>query len=136
MTGPTDRSVSGTAPLTIVLVGPCASGKSTLAHELEEAGIAVRICGQEHSSIKDFWRTMNPDVLVALSIDLPTLRSRRNEGWPETLFAMQQRRLESAFACADLVIDTSRESPQRAAQLVQRYLREHPPLPRNRQPLN
>lgn len=136
MTGPTDRIVWGSTPLTIVLVGPCASGKSTLAHELEEAGIVVRVCGQEHSSIRDFWRKMNPDVLVALSIDLPTLRSRRHEEWPETLFAVQQRRLASAFECADLVIDTSRESPEGAAQLVQRYLRERPSLPRNQQPLN
>jgi len=124
MTGPIDEGVSGFSPPTIVLVGPCASGKSTLAHELEDVGIRVRVCGQEHSSIRDFWRKMNPDVLVALSIDLPTLRARRHREWPETLFAVQQRRLASAFASADLVIDTSRESPRQAAQLVQRYLSE------------
>jgi len=132
MTGPTDDRVSGSGrPPTIVLVGPCASGKSTLAHQLEKVGIEVRVCGQEHSSIRDLWRKMNPDILVALSIDLPTLRSRRHEEWPETLFAVQQQRLASAFASADLVIDTSRESPGRAAQLVQRYLREHPAALRN-----
>lgn len=136
MTGPTDERVSGSPPPTIVLVGPCASGKSTLAHELEEVGIVVRVCGQEHSSIRDLWRKMNPDVLVALSIDLPTLRSRRHGEWPETLFAVQQRRLASAFACADLVIDTRRESPRRAAQLVQRYLRERRIALRDQPPFN
>lgn len=109
----------------IVVVGPCASGKTTLARELGKVGIPVRICGQEHSSIRDFWRTMDPDVLVALSIDLRTLRTRRHEGWPEHLFSVQQQRLASAFASADLVIDTTQASPQQAAELVRRHLARH-----------
>jgi adenylate kinase family enzyme len=130
MTGIANTTASGHHYLpTIVVVGPCASGKTTLARELGRAGIPVRICGQEHSSIKDFWRTMNPDVLVVLSIDLQTLRTRRHESWPEHLFFVQQLRLASAFASADLVIDTTRESPQQAADLVRRHLDRHPCSP-------
>lgn len=126
MTGSSGRSSSDHRRRpTIVLVGPCASGKTTLAKELGKAGIPVRICGQEHSSIRELWRTMEPDVLVALSIDLPTLRARRHESWPENLFSVQQRRLASAYATADLVIDTRRESPERAADLVRHHLTRH-----------
>lgn len=112
---------SSTFP-TIIVVGPCASGKTTLARELAKSGIPVRICGQEHSSIRELWRTMNPDVLVALAIDLATLRARRHDRWPEHLFSVQQQRLASAFATADLVIDTSRVRPDQAALMVRRLL--------------
>lgn len=107
---------------TIVVVGPCASGKTSLARELAKSGIPVRICGQEHSSIRDLWRKLHPDVLVALAIDLPTLRARRHEQWPESLYVVQQQRLASAFATADLVIDTSRVTPGEAAAMVRRHL--------------
>ena len=107
---------------TIVVVGPCASGKTSLARELAKSGIPVRICGQEHSSIRDLWRTLQPDVLVALAIDLSTLRARRHEQWPEPLFVVQQQRLASAFASADLVIDTTRVTPGEAAALVLQHL--------------
>lgn len=112
---------TGTLP-TIVLVGPCASGKTTLARELAKSGIPVRICGQEHSSIRELWRTLDPDILVALVIDLPTLRARRHEHWPEHLYSVQRRRLASAVATADLVIDTTRVSPAQAAAMVQHHL--------------
>ncbi len=118
MEGSADTAAARDRGPTIVVVGPCASGKTTLARELGKAGIAVRICGQEHSSIRDLWQKMHPDLLVALSIDLPTLRERRHESWPEHLFMVQQARLASAFASADLIIDTTRESPARAAELV------------------
>jgi hypothetical protein len=78
----------------------------------------VRVCGQEHSSIVELWRKMQPDVLVALSIDLPTLRARRYRTWPEALFATQLQRLATAYDAADLVIDTRRETPHGAAMLV------------------
>lgn len=107
---------------TIVVVGPCASGKTTLARELAKAGIPARICGQEHSSIRELWRKMEPDILVALAIDLPTLRARRHDRWPESLYSVQQQRLASAFATADLVIDTSRVTPGQAAAMVRQLL--------------
>lgn len=107
---------------TVVIVGPCASGKSSLARELAKSGIPVRICGQEHSSIRELWRKLEPDVLVALAIDLPTLRERRHEMWPEPLYVVQQQRLASAFATADLVIDTTRVTPGEAADLVRQHL--------------
>lgn len=123
MTGLAERTpFSHSGRPTIVIVGPCASGKTSLARELEKSGIPVRICGQEHSSIRDLWKKLDPDVLVALAIDLPTLRARRHELWPEPLYVVQQQRLASAFATADLVIDTSRVTPGEAAAMVRRHL--------------
>lgn len=121
-----DRRRAQPHPQTIVLVGPCASGKTTLARELGKSGVAVRICGQEHSSIRELWRLMEPDVLVALAIDLPTLRARRHPGWPEALFATQLGRLATAYDAADLVIDTRVATPDEAAGLVLRHLRAAP----------
>ncbi len=123
MIGLVDRAPLDNSRLpTIVLVGPCASGKTTLARELAKSGIPVRICGQEHSSIRDLWRKMDPDILVALAIDLSTLRARRHDLWPEHLYIVQQQRLASAFATADLVIDTTRVTPGQAAALVRRHM--------------
>jgi hypothetical protein len=90
----------------IVIVGPCASGKSTLATALCQHGYDAHVCGQEHSAIADLWQRAGPDVLIALEIDLPTLRWRRGNSWPATLYAAQRRRLAPAFAVADLVLDS------------------------------
>ena len=104
--------------LSIVVVGPCASGKTTLVNELGKAGIRARVCGQEHSSVRNLWAKMQPDLLVVLDIDLATLRQRRSPHWPETIYQTQRQRLRGAFDAADLVIDTVATSPQAAAAQV------------------
>jgi shikimate kinase len=91
----------------IVVVGPCASGKTTLASRLCELGLDVRVCGQEHSEIHNLWLKLEADVLVALTLDLATLRARRSPTWPERLYDVQQERLRDAYAAADVVIDTA-----------------------------
>ena len=96
----------------IVVVGRCASGKTTLANNLRKLGVEVRVCGQEHSSIKDFWKKMNPEILIVLDVDLETLRSRRHPSWPAELYRIQGARLQGAFEAADVVIDTSISSEQ------------------------
>jgi cytidylate kinase len=107
------------APLPlIVVVGPCASGKSTLAEGLRSHGMPVRVCGQEHSSIRNLWRRMDGDLLVALAVDLPTLRERRSPTWPESIYRLQLERLRDAYAEADLVLDTGRLGPEEVLRLV------------------
>lgn len=92
----------------VVVVGPCASGKSTLVAGLRRLGYDAVVCGQEHSDIPTLWRHVDPDLVVALDIDLPTLRSRRDDAWPEWLLLLQRRRLANAAAAAHLRLDTSR----------------------------
>jgi hypothetical protein len=92
----------------IVLVGPCAAGKSTLAAALTADGHAVRVCAQEHSEIRHLWALSEPDVVIYLAVSLPGIRRRRDEPtWPARIYATQLRRLEQALASCDIYIDTS-----------------------------
>lgn len=91
----------------IVVVGPCASGKTTLVAALRRLGYPATVCGQEHSEIPTLWQHSAPDLVVALDVDLATLRRRRGEEWPEWLFLVQRRRLHAATTAAALRIDTS-----------------------------
>jgi hypothetical protein len=106
----------------IVIVGPCASGKSTLAANLGARGLDARVTGQEHSEIKTLWQRQDPDILVGLNLDLATLRQRRGQSWSQSLFDTQQRRLQHAFAAAHLLLDTAKlsegEVTDRVLQLV------------------
>ena len=110
----------------IVVVGPCASGKSTLANRLRGLGLDARVCGQEHSAIEHLWKRLEPDILVALDVDLRTIRARRDPFWSASLYRTQLRRLSSAFQAADLSIDSTSESADRAVQTVIDWLDAHP----------
>ncbi len=102
----------------VVVVGPCASGKTTLVKHLQAEGIDAHVSGQEHSSVRNLWRRLEPDVLVALNLDLATLRQRRHPTWPAALFGVQRARLKDAFELADIVIDTSEASPDEVFEAV------------------
>ena len=92
----------------VAVVGPCASGKSTLVAALRAAGYDARHPAQEHSYVPDMWqRLLAPDALIYLDIDYEALLARRpNFGEPEFL-ERERERLAHARAHADLVIDTS-----------------------------
>ncbi len=91
----------------IVIVGPCASGKTTLAQALVARGFNASVCGQEHSEIRTLWNHTHPDVVIGLTVTLASLRLRRGAEWPESLYRRQLERLGDAFAVADLLIDTT-----------------------------
>ncbi|HEY7035890.1 MAG TPA: hypothetical protein VH482_31435 [Thermomicrobiales bacterium] len=95
------------SPIRVVVVGPCASGKSTLAARLRDHGFDAYVCAQEHSEIPTLWRHLGPDVVIALDVDLATVRARRGAEWPEAIYVAQVRRLVEARAAADVVIDTA-----------------------------
>jgi nicotinamide riboside kinase len=94
-------------PLRVAIVGPCASGKTTLAERLRSHGVDAYVCAQEHSEIATLWRHLDPDVVIALDVDLATVRARRGADWPEAIFREQLRRLAAAKAAAAVVIDTT-----------------------------
>jgi hypothetical protein len=106
----------------IVVVGPCASGKTTLVTGLRSLGYRAVVCGQEHSEIPFLWRRSEPDVLIALDVDLATVRRRRGENWPESIFNRQRTRLAVATAAADLVLDVSHLSESAVLARVVRAL--------------
>lgn len=94
-------------PLRVVVVGPCASGKSTLVERLTRAGYDAYVCSQEHSEITTLWQHLGPDAVIALDVDLATIRIRRGDDWPDTIYQEQRKRLGAAWDAADIIIDTS-----------------------------
>lgn len=113
----------------IVVVGPCASGKTTLTRALTEAGYDARACGQEHSGVPDLWRRLQGDILIALDVDIDTLRARRGESWSAALLERQHQRLAQAYAAADLVLDSGRID-QRGVYAAVTGLLDQPARPR------
>ena len=96
-------------PLRVALVGPCTSGKSTLAKALRSAGYEARQPAQEHSYVPAMWQKLTqPDVLIFLDVDYETVVARRpkNPGSPQRL-AEQQQRLSHARQHCDFYLDTS-----------------------------
>jgi GTPase SAR1 family protein len=91
----------------VVVVGPCASGKSTLAERLRSHGYDAYVCAQEHSEIGNLWQHLEPDAVIALDVDLGTIRRRRGADWPESIYREQLRRLSSARSAASVTIDTA-----------------------------
>jgi chloramphenicol 3-O-phosphotransferase len=106
----------------IVVVGPCAAGKSTLVTALRALGYDAHVSGQEHSEIATLWQHSQPDVLIALDADISAVRNRRGESWPEWLHDLQVRRLAAAAQAADLAIDTSTLSTHTVVARVLAYL--------------
>lgn len=113
-------------PRRIVVIGPCASGKTSLTASLQRLGYDALACGQEHSEIADLWKHQQPDVVIGLRIGLDTLRQRRSSDWPEALYHRQMARLECGFRNADLVIDSDRFGQDEVANQVVTWLKEHP----------
>jgi ABC-type cobalamin/Fe3+-siderophores transport system ATPase subunit len=108
----------------IVVVGPCAAGKSTLVSALRGLGYDAHVSGQEHSEIATLWQHSKPDVLIALDADITAVRDRRGGSWPEWLHNLQVRRLAAAARAADLAIDTTKLSTQAVVALVVAYLEQ------------
>jgi hypothetical protein len=95
----------------VAVIGPCASGKSTLVTALRERGYDAHAPAQEHSVIAELWRHVHPDVLVALTVEFDAVQRRRGARWPEWLYQVQKKRLAAAYAAADMTIDTTTLAP-------------------------
>lgn len=110
----------GQRPVRIAVVGPCASGKSTLIGRLRAAGWDARMPAQEHSGVPEMWRKLlAPDILVVLDARDEVLQARRPDvDLESTHLATERRRLAHARAHADLVIDTSDLTPDEVYERV------------------
>ena len=95
----------------IVIVGTCASGKSTLADNLRTLGYEAQVVAQEHSDISQLWARSAPTVVIALESSLETIRARRGARWSSAVYERQRRRLAPAMGAAAVVIDTGTTSP-------------------------
>jgi len=108
----------------ISVVGVCASGKTVLAHRLQQHGYDARSCAQEHSYVPDMWqRIAQPDVLIYLDAGLETIHRRR----PKTTYQARdlveaQHRLRHARQHAHLYITTDGLSEEEVLAVALRFL--------------
>lgn len=119
-----DGAVMRPRGVLIGIVGPCSSGKSTVARALRDAGYSVREIRQEHSGVPDMWKRLtDPDMLIYLDVD-PWVAARRerlqapSSWWEEE----RQVRLAHARANADLYLDTSELTPEMAIAQVMDFV--------------
>lgn len=92
----------------ILVVGPCAAGKTTLVARLRAHGLDASACAQEHSGVPYLWQLSKPDLVVFLDADRDTIGARRGVEWPVALDRAQRQRLARARSQADIYLDSSR----------------------------
>jgi chloramphenicol 3-O-phosphotransferase len=107
----------------IAVVGPCASGKSTLVKQLLQRGYNVREVNQEHSYVPDMWqRFTKPDLLLYLNVSQETASERRSAEADATWWNALNQRLQHASQHADLHIDTDDLTPREILNRVLAFL--------------
>lgn len=93
----------------IAIVGPCASGKTTLASRLQALGHPARQIAQEHSYVPDMWQRLSrPDVLIFLDASYETCTARKRLNWTRAEYAEQHRRLAHAREHCRVYVNSDR----------------------------
>ncbi len=97
----------------IGIVGPCSSGKSTLAKALRSLDYRVKEIMQEHCSAPDMWlRLSNPDVLIYLDVDQDVAAQREGLSQPSSWWQDEREfRLAHARAHCHIYVDTTLLTP-------------------------
>jgi hypothetical protein len=112
--------------ITVGLVGPCKSGKTLLKRGLNDHGFLVKHIAQEHSYVSDMWqRIAKPDVLIFLEVSYQETLKRSTLSWSENEYSQQIVRLSHAFQHADLIINTSGQTPQQVLNTALEFLAKH-----------
>lgn len=110
----------------IGVVGPCASGKSTLVNNLGLLKISAKNIAQEHSYVPEMWQILTkPDLLVYLDVSYDVSSQRRNLNWTEAEFERQLTRLNHAREHADLIINTDHLNKEQVLEVVLSFLNNH-----------
>jgi predicted ATPase len=96
----------------IAIVGPCASGKSTLVQALRAQGYNAREVVQEHSYVPTMWqRFTQPDLLIYLDVSWKAAQQRRPTDARADWWDELARRLHHARQHTDLYINTDELTP-------------------------
>lgn len=108
--------------LRIAIVGPCGSGKTTLAQGLQQHGLQAHQIAQEHSYVPNMWqRISKPDILVYLDASYETCSQRKRLDWVPAEHAEELRRLSHAREHCHIYIHTD---PLGVEEVLTRALRE------------
>jgi len=110
----------------IGVVGPCASGKSTLVKRLRgQYGFELRHIAQEHSYVPTMWKKIsNPDWLIFLDVSYPVSMQRRPMNWTLDDYQEQQRRLAHARTHANFYLNTDALSQDQVVEEVIGFLKK------------
>lgn len=101
------------------VVGPCASGKSTLVSKLQALNMPAKNIAQEHSYVPEMWHILtNPDFLIYLDVSYEVATQRRNLNWTEDEYERQLLRLTHARNHADIIIFTDKLTIDEVLQAV------------------
>ena len=120
----------------IVVVGPCATGKTTLVNNLRPQGFDIRPCSQEHSYVPQLWiKFSKADILIFLDAQLPTIaRRQKRSDWTQQRLDIQRQRLAHARAHCDFYLSTDDLTRHQVAEQVERFLRERGIVPKKGAP--
>jgi cytidylate kinase len=100
-------------PGDIVIVGPCASGKSTLVEGLRRHGLRARQIAQEHSYVPAMWQILaRPKFLIYLQASHAACTARKRLDWTPREYQEQIDRLAHARQHCDFKLDTERLTPE------------------------
>jgi guanylate kinase len=112
--------------LSIVVVGPCAAGKTTLVTGLRTQGFAAaRLVAQEHSGIRDLWALPGRLVLIYLDAQPATMNRRQGRSdWTAETRADQVARLEHARHECDLYLSTDDLTIAQVLETVVQFLEQ------------
>ena len=108
----------------ILVVGVCASGKTTLSSGLRELGYHVRSFAQEHSLSGRLWRRFEPDILILLNCSYETIKQRKQISWGPKRYQDQLKLLANAREHATLIVQTDGFTPEELVEYVQGKLLE------------
>lgn len=89
-----------------MVVGTCASGKTTIVRELKARGFEAATCSQEHTTNPYLWRRKEPRFLVVLQCKEATVQKRRGRVFPKGLHKKQVQRLGKARKHCHLFLPT------------------------------
>jgi hypothetical protein len=122
---------AGRRALRIVVVGPCAAGKTTLVSNLCRLGYNIHSCAQEHSSVSRLWTVRcRADVLIHLDAELETIARRQNRtDWTMRRLDAQRHRLVDARKHCDLYLRTDGLTREQVAAAAAEFLQSRGILP-------
>lgn len=114
----------------IILVGPCAAGKTTLANSLCALGYDAHDIAQEHSNVQRMWRVIaRPDLVIYLDVSLETIHVRLQVNWEQSYLDEMHRRLTDAQAHSDFYLRTDLLSREEVLARVLEFLCSLPTSP-------